>query len=760
MTSVSLIASKRCNPFLYSVAISCLLWPSEGRSQSASSHQSLDPVIVQSPDARPRKPRATGSSAARATRAHQQRAAATSTGAPVASPTGPAFAAPTLNLTGTSSTGSRLGLTRLQTPGSVEVISAETIAERGQQNILAAVTQNATGFTAQPAPGNGSIAFNTRGFAGNGTVMTLYDGTRLYVGSGTLTFPYDTWSSERIEVLRGPASVMYGEGAIGGAINVISKLPLWVPRNQAEISFDTNMERRIAVDSGGPINKDVAYRITATGNMSDGWVDRDRQSNVELHAAVQIKQSEDITWTVSTDYGDRSPSRYFGTPLINGKLDTSLRFQNYNVGDSAIRYQDSQSQVKTEWQVSDGVTLRNTLYYLNSQRHWRDEESYVYNARTGLIDRGGGNYIEIFHDQAQIGDRFDATFRGHIFGMANEFVTGFDVNNISFTHTNNSPYAGSSSVPLFNFNPGSFSATTSPTVPGFSTTTNQYAVFAENRLSVTEQLSLIAGIRQDEPTVTRTDYVTPGNSYEKSYHATSWRTGAVYTPIQNLAFYGQYSVAVDPVSNLITNSAVNSTFQLSSGKQVEVGVKQSFWNGRGEWTLAGYEIVKDNLLTRDPNNLAVTLQVGQQSSRGVEVSIGLALDHGWRIDANTAFLRAKYDDFVQSVGGLPVNYAGNVPVNVPQNVSNVWVTWAFASNWSANAGVQIIGKRYADIANTLEMPAYNVVNAGLQWRPDVNTTVSLRVYNLFDTVYATSGGTNQWLLGMPRTAQLAVNVKF
>ena len=248
--------------------------------------------------------------ASRAARLRQQRNVATNTGTPVAAPTGPAFAAPTLNLTGASTAGSRLGLTRLQTPASVDVISAETIAERGQQNILDAVTQNATGFTASPAPGNGGVSFNTRGFTGLGSVMTLYDGTQLYIGSGTVTFPFDTWSTERIEVLRGPASVMYGAGAVGGAINVVSKLPLWVPRNQAEVSLDSNMTRRIAVDSGGPVSKDVAYRITASGNMSDGWVDRDNTSNVALHAVVQIKQNEDVTWTLSTDYGDRNPSRY------------------------------------------------------------------------------------------------------------------------------------------------------------------------------------------------------------------------------------------------------------------------------------------------------------------------------------------------------------------------------------------------------------------------------------------------------------------
>jgi iron complex outermembrane recepter protein len=267
-------------------------------------------------------------------------------------------------------------------------------------------------------------------------------------------------------------------------------------------------------------------------------------------------------------------------------------------------------------------------------------------------------------------------------------------------------------------------------------------------------------VRQDQPTIARTDLITPANGFDKSFSATSWRGGAVYTPVKDLAFYGQYSTAVDPVGNLITLTLPNKNFQLSTGKQAEIGVKQSFWGGRGEWTLAGYEIVKNNLLARDPNNSALTVQVGQQSSRGIEASLGLVLDHGWRIDANTAFLKAKYDNFVQSVNGAAVNFAGNVPVNVPQNVSNIWLTWAFAPDWSVNGGVQIVGKTFADNANTLTRPGYAVVNAGVQWKPDARTTMALRVYNLFDTIYATGGPTTQWLLGMPRTAELSLNVKF
>jgi iron complex outermembrane receptor protein len=374
-----------------------------------------------------------------------------------------------------------------------------------------------------------------------------------------------------------------------------------------------------------------------------------------------------------------------------------------------------------------------------------------------MIDRS--SYIEIFHNQQQIGDRLDATFRGHVLGMKNEFVAGFDVNRIDFTHTNNSPFTGASSVNPWSLDPGVFLSPV-PTVPSFNTLTNQYALFAEDRLWLSDQWTLIGGIRQDEPTINRTDLITPANGFVKSFSATSWRVGTVYNPVKDLALYGQYSTAVDPVGNLITLATTQKDFQLSTGKQAEIGIKQSFWQGRGEWTLAAYQIVKNNLLARDPNNPALTQQIGQQSSRGVEAAIGLVLDHGWRIDANTAWLRAKYDDFVQSVNGVAVNFAGNVPVNVPQQVSNVWLTWASAPNWSVNGGAQIVGKTFADNANTLARPAYTVVNGGVQWKPDANTTLSLRVYNLFDTIYATSGNTTQWLLGMPRTAELALNVRF
>lgn len=652
--------------------------------------------------------------------------------------------------------GSRLDLTPLETPASIEVISGRTIRDRGQTSVTEAVTQNATGFTSLAAPGNGGSSLATRGFTGHGSVMQLYDGTRLYVGSGTVTFPFDAWSAERIEVLRGPASVLYGEGAVGGVVNVVPKRPTRDFRNEATVGIGTDGVRRGAFGSGGPLGEALSYRLDVAGNRSDGWVDRGDNRSLAVSGAVKLQATPDLSITLSNDYGDQSPQEYFGTPLIGGVLNRSIRHRNYNVLDSDIRYRDNWTQLKVEWAVSDSVTLRNTAYHLTSHRHWRDVESYGWNAATGSIQRS--SYIEIYHDQRQAGNRFDATWRGSLLGLKNELVGGFDLNRIEFKHTNNSPYNGTSIVDPFDPAPGLFT-NLAGTSPRSRSRTRQYALFAEDRLSLTDRLSLIGGLRYDAPTIERDDLVA-NTAFSKSFHATSWRAGAVYEAVPGLAFYGQYATAVDPVGNLISLSPAQKDFEMSTGRQVEVGVKQSFLEGRGEWTLAAYHIVKDKLLTTDPNRPAVTVQVGQQSSRGVEASLSLGLWEGVRVDVNGALLRARYDDFTQSVSGRAVSYAGNVPTGVPQRTGNAWLGWAFLPGWEARAGVQYVGKTYADSANTSVRPAYTVVNAGLDYRPAENMKLSLRAFNLFDEVYAVAGGTSSWVLGRPRSAELSFSMSF
>jgi iron complex outermembrane recepter protein len=667
-------------------------------------------------------------------------------------------AATGLNLTTPNRSGSRLDLSPLQTPASIEVISGQKIRERGQQTVQEAITQNAAGITTIGSPGNGFGAYTSRGFAGVNSVMQLYDGTRLFVGVNTTTYPFDTWNVDRIEVLRGPASVLYGDGAIGGVINVVPKKPVAVPVNAARVALGSDGVKRLAVDSGGPVGENLFYRLNVSGNQVDGWLNQNGNfANLAVSGSLLYQATPDLAVTLSHDYGYQEPLRYFGTPLIGGRIDPRLRFQNYNIDGSRIAFEDNWTQLKVEWSPSDDIVIRNTAYRLLSDRHWRNLESYAFVPSTGLIRRTSP--IEIFHHQEQIGNRFDATVKGTLFGLRNEFVAGFEVNHIDFGLRNNSPYRGENSVDPFFFNPGFFSSPDSVR-PLYRSSTDQYSLFAEDRLILSDQLSLIAGLRYDAPTVRREDLVAPSQGFTKAFNALSYRFGAVFNPTPDSSLYASYATAVDPVTSLITIPITQKDFKLSAGEQVEIGYKQVFWDGRGEFTLAGYGINKRDLLTVDPLRPQVPVQVGRQSSHGVEAFLSLGLWENWRVEGNLALLHAQYDDFQQAVGGVAVNFAGNQPVNVPERIANLWLSWAFAPRWEARAGVQFVGETFSDFANTVRRPSYEVVNGSLDYRVSDTSRFSVRVYNLLDTIYPVTGSANTWLLGRPRSVEVAYNLTF
>lgn len=670
-----------------------------------------------------------------------------------------------LNLRTPDRGASRLGLTPLETPASVDIVSGETARLRGQDTIAEAVTQDATGITTIAAPGNGNGAFTSRGFAGPNSIQQLYDGTRLYVGAGTVTFPFDTWNVERIEVLRGPSSVLYGDGAIGGVVNVVTKKPTFVPVNTARAVVGTNGVARLALDSGGGIAQaefgdTFAYRVNVSGNRADGWIRPEGDfRNLAVSAALLFQPSPDLAVTLSHDLGYQEPARYWGTPLVAGRIPDLIRFNNYNVRDAKITWADNWTQLKTEWSPSANVTFRNTAYRLTSSRHWLDVEQYAFNRATGLVDRS--DYLEIYHSQEQIGDRLDATFRSDVLGMPNQFVAGFDVNRIDFRHTNNFYFDQSTSVPLTGYDPGLFPQD-GRAVPAYATRTTQASVFAEDRLQLTDGLSVLSGVRFDVPTLHREDLQT-GAQFERTFHALGYRFGLVYNPTPDSALYAQYSVATDPVGSLITLSQSLAGFRLATGEQIEVGAKGLAFGGAVEWTLAGYRIVKDNLISRLPGSSAVGVQVGSQSSQGVELALGWAFAPGWRLDGNLALLHAQYDSFTQVVNGAAVSYAGKQPLDVPEHVANLWLSWDPARDWTARIGLQNVGQVYSDFGNTARRPAYTLVNLVLDHQMTAQSRLSLRVYNLFDKVYAISGNAvdgvgTDWLLGRPRSFEVAYTV--
>jgi iron complex outermembrane receptor protein len=378
--------------------------------------------------------------------------------------------------------------------------------------------------------------------------------------------------------------------------------------------------------------------------------------------------------------------------------------------------------------------------------------------------------VQIDHDHTLVGNRLDLTHRGELFGLRNRFVGGAEVSHTDFVNprrfSNGNPVSMRTSVfdpaPGFYPNdPAIFSGAGNQT--DFTTKIPVYSVFAENAINLSPTWIALAGVRHERITVDRTVVdLAPGvapQAFSQTYSPTSWRLGTVYSVTPKTQLYGQYSNAVAPVATILLISRANSLFPLTRGTSLEVGLKQSVWDDRAEWTLALYEIEQTNVTTRDPANPTVTTNVGKQSSRGAELAAAVRATRQLTISGSVALVDARFDTLIEAGNA---NRAGNTPPNVPDRVANARVTYRFAGMpVEVGTGVRHIGAFYTNNANTTRVNEATLFDAFAGWRVGTGT-LAVRVRNIGDRLWATWTGAsqNQVILGEPRTFELSYQMAF
>jgi iron complex outermembrane receptor protein len=340
-------------------------------------------------------------------------------------------------------------------------------------------------------------------------------------------------------------------------------------------------------------------------------------------------------------------------------------------------------------------------------------------------------------------------------------LMGVDFNHIDFLHTNDSPYGGSSTVNPFAFAPGVYASPVAYT-PRYQTRTNTYAFFAEDKLAFNNQWSVVGSLRWDHAKIARADLQNAANNFEKTFEYATGRLGVVYAPDAQQSFYAQIARAADPLGSIVTTSASQAAFDLSTGRQVEVGYKRLLPDNRGAWSVAAYRIEKNKLLSRDASDPTITQQIGKQSAEGIEATLDLVLTSTLRLEANAAKLRARYDDFNEVVGKTLVSRTGNTPFGVPEEAANVWVSWRFQPQWEASLGLRYVGARQVDAANSRKIGGYTVADASVAWQVNPGLKLALHAYNVGNRQYplSFSNSGNQWLLGRPRSFELSALVSF
>jgi len=698
-----------------------------------------------------------------------------------------------LGLESAPTSASRLGLAATEIPASIDVLDSAVMEARGYMKVSDAVSRM-PGVVSGEHP-TAPSSFTMRGFTAS-QVSILRDG--LWLGPSTMVMrPQNTFNLDRVELLRGPASVVNGQGAVAGTINAVTKSaePTTAHQWRALAAFGRYATYQAALGATGPMASSAWYRVDVSRNGSNGWVDRMDSGSTNVTASVLWRPAPRLRVKLSGDVLDDDLPQYFGTPLIpqafavdpldlirtttGETIDGRTRFVNYNVDDGVARARQVLLRADVSLDLTPQISLQNTAYGFDARREWQNAEGYVFCAsvvdvcRTvGQVQRYYG-YFLINHDQRLYGDRLTLNVNTPIAGRDHRAVVGVEASSLDFERTRGFrrqvAAAPGDSVDLLNPIPGQYGPLE---LRGISPTAiTQWALFAENSLALTSRLRLSGGLRYDGLDLDRQNLsptrIPEAGGFARSYTWWSYRGGAVATLGGGVVAYGQYSNAKDPVSSniFLVNAAQN--FELTEARQWEVGLKADLGRGRTQATLAWFDIERDDVLDRFALDSATN--IGGITSQGLEAAATVQVTTDMRVGANAAWTDSAYLPSANFAA-----FAGNRAANVPKVTANGWASYQNVAGLPLELGgsVRVVGDRFGSNANTVTLRRYAVVDAHAAWTRG-RYRVTARVDNLTDAVYASWADpfylqqndpsflyANQVMLGAPRSYGVQVQVGF
>ena len=680
----------------------------------------------------------------------------------------------TLSMDQPAATGSRLNLPVREIPATVTLVDRAQIELRGAQDtqqILASVP----GMTAAAPPGSaGSVWY--RGF-GAGQITQLFNGISVQYDA-IAGRPVDSWIYDQVEVIGGPSTFLFGAGAVGGSINYVTKLPSRV-RNSADGRVSFGSYNTSDLSFGG--NQMFAtgrlrhvVRADVSRSYSNGAIEGNERGAWTTAVSLLSDLGPKVTHTAAIEFQNEQVDRpYWGTPVLNPttgvlRIDDGTRFKNYNSRDGIYEQTVWWGRSVLEFRPSRQFSIRNTAYHYDALRDYRNVEVYRYTTDNLGIVRSSPLLQR--HDQVLTGNRVEAQLQTRPRGVTSDWAAGFDVSANQQTRFPRSLTLNVSTVDPLSFTTESFFDVPGM-VPGFvpdrTNDVGTIALFVENRTKLSRALSLVTGVRRDriqlEVTNKRTVTATDPAYFERIYRPLTGRVGLTYAIAAKANVYGQFSTAADPPAGILTTANFSQVrdFDLTKGRQVEVGTKFDLPGQRGAVTAAVYNIVRENLAMADPLNPGTTVPIGQQSSSGLELSASVRATSAALVQGNYAFTDAQYDDFTENVGGVATSRAGNRPTGVPVHVANLWLTYAFAPRWSGIFDVRSVSSRFANTANTMTAPGFTVLGVAASYDVHKNAILTARIRNLTDRIYAAAvTGTPLFFLGAPRTVDVTLRLRF
>ena len=649
-----------------------------------------------------------------------------------------------------SASGSKTDSAIADIPQSISIISAQQMADQGVQSITTALGYT-PGVVGQYGDNDLRHDWLTvRGF----TPARYLDGLRLPYGARGYAQPrIEPYGLERVEVLKGPASVLYGQAAPGGLINMVRKRPTEEATREIQVKLGSHEQRQVGLDIGGPVDEQgtVAYRVVSLVRDSDTQFDHVEERKRYIAPSLSIQASDTTRLTLLAEYQKIESPGGGGAPALpsNGTLDTSTYARlarNTFVGEPG--YDNFSNE---QWSI--GYELEHRL-----SNHWRLRQ----NLRYAEVDTDTQRVQAACASSATCNP--SALFRyawafpetSKLLTVDNQAVANFDAGGIQHTVLLGVDYSREKSAfeesqlvflsSLFNaYNPTYGTAVSRPgPAMLIDQRLTQTGLYAQDQMQIGKLALTVSGRYDRADTDTLTRMVTAGTStrVKQKDRELTGRLGAVYGFDNGVSPYASISTSFQPAGGTDRNG---TPFDPTTGQQIEIGVKIQPKNIRALLTLAAYQLAQENVLTPDPVNTSFRVQSGEARVRGFEAEGKFELSEQLALIASYAYTDSEITkDNPNSAG---VSNQGNQLAFVPRHQAALWADYRFGAEltgFSVGGGVRYTGRTWGNNANTTDIPGYSIADLALRYdfgqrhSSLQGVSLALNINNLFDKRYVST----------------------
>ncbi|MGH6627801.1 MAG: TonB-dependent receptor [Burkholderiaceae bacterium] len=583
----------------------------------------------------------------------------------------------------------------------------------------------------------------------------------------------DLSNIERIEVLKGPAAVLYGRGSSGGLINRVTKKPSFGETSgEVTLSLGSHSHKRVEADVSAPVGEAMAFRLNAAAEDSGSY--RDQQFIKRHSFAPSLAWKLGAQTDLLLQYTNARDQRItdFGIPALSGRP-VNVPVSTYYGSGNAARDDTTTSQVEAltatfNHRFSDALSLRNITRYYTYEL---DRFNTLTSGTTDPVALTVGRTRSfILRDESGWFNQTDLNYKTAWGGLKHEWLFGMELGSQNRrAETVSAGVVDRVSI----FNPG---RVVPPPIPASAfaaasaipshTRQDTQALYVQDRITLASQWKALLGARYD--------VFKQSTSFERTLPALarsdrdfSPRAGLVWQPSDSQSYYVSYSRSFQPSAEQFALAANNVANEPESTRNREIGTKLDFLDGALSVTAALFNLERSNIKNTDPNNPRVQINVGKQRTNGLELTANGRLPGRWDISSGYAYLAGRMVESVaritsQQLPVVTVPTLGKEPALTPRHSGFVWAMKDLGNGFSLGGGLNYVGERFASLTNLVTLPSYWTADLAAIYRAG-RYEVGLNVKNVTDRKhYISSHGSNDNLIlpGPPRELQVTLRAKF